>query len=238
MRNPNSLTSGETVSEATLSGVLGDALQRLAGLDRAFTSPEAAERGVSARTLERLVHAQAIWRVAHGVYVPGAMLPDARTYIAEAALRFPGAVICLRDAAKLHGLTTEDREEATLAMSAEFRPRPARLGNAVDGFKPVRWMRWTAKSLKEGISTETVHGVQIQVTNPTRTVIDYFRYGDDGNGRGGSRTLFDRSEVVSVLDRYLDGRDRDPALMKMAADFKIRDVIAPLIEGRRSLTSR
>ncbi len=238
MPNPNSLTPSEATTEAPHPGVLRDALQRLSGLDRAFSSAEAAERGVTARTMERLVHAEAVWRVAHGIYFPGAMLPDGRAFMAEAGLRFPGAVICLRSAAALHGLTTEDRDEATLAMSVDFRPRPAKLGNAVDGFRPVRWLRWTPGSLEEGVGTEQVHGVQVQVTSPARTVVDYFRYGDDGRGRGGSRTLFDREEVLGVLDRYLDGRDRDPALMKLAQRFGIRDMIAPLIEGRRALATR
>ena len=226
--------------------VLAEAAGRLAPLCRAFTSAEALALGVPAWTLERLTGLvadeetclPAVTRVAHGIYLPGDMAPDARTFAAEAALRFPKAILALRSAARLHGLTVENQSEACLAMPRDYRPKPLHLGNDMDGIQPIRWIRWSEQALTDGIGTMEVHGIPVRITSPVRTVVDYFRYQACPGEEKNSRALFDRGEVLDVLDRYLAGREADEELVAMAGRFGVRGDVEPLLEGRRALTRR
>ncbi len=213
------------------------AIERIERLGRLFTSAEALELcGIPSWTLGRLVERGDVFRVAHGVYLPPSMCPDGRTYAAEASARFPRAVLCLRTAAELHGLTMEVRDSAFLAMPMDFRPKPLMVGNPIDGLKQIRWVRWSSKSREIGVDHLDIHGVRIPVTSPARTVVDYFRYRDSKTS--GRRSFFGKDEVYEVMDRYLAGRDVDEDLMGLADIFGVRDMIEPVLDGRRALVTR
>jgi predicted transcriptional regulator of viral defense system len=209
----------------------------LQSLQRLFTAEDAEAAGVASWTLSRMVKAGDVYRVAHGVYLPASMAPDGRTFAGEAASRFPQALICLRTAAELHGLTTEARDTAFLAMPLEYRPRPLSLGNPIDGIRPIRWLRWGDKSMTLGVETLEIHGVLVPITSPARTVIDYFRYKAAAQ-TGARRGVFGKEEVLEVLDRYLEGRDADEALMSLASSFGLHAQIDAIMDGRRALVTR
>lgn len=215
-----------------------DSLAPLMALGRAFTNSDAKSHGIHPSTLARMTQGErpVLDRIAHGIYLPKGTVCDGRSFAAEAALRFPDAVLCLRTAAQLHGLTTEVRNDNHLAMSTGFRPRPASLGNDDFGLHEVTWVRWNERSMTVGVETMEIHGIQVTLTSPMRTVVDYFR--KQGGHYGRVNGIFDRNEVIDVLDRYLDGRDSDNELMKMAEAFGVRHDVEPILEGRRVVTRR
>jgi predicted transcriptional regulator of viral defense system len=201
-------------------------------MGRLFTPEDVAPLGVAPWTLTRLASEGIITRVAKGIYLPPGMEDTYATFAAEAAMRIPGAVICLRSAAALHGLTNEiGRSNVYVAMPQDFRPRPLTLCENLHR-RPVHWVRWIPQALSEGIETIDVHGVDVSVTSPARTVVDYFRYA--GHGRGNTPQIFQRDEAVQALGKLLSGRENDPELERFADIFGMRPVIEPLIEGMHS----
>lgn len=227
--------------------------------NRAFTAEQAVKAGIAPWSLERMAAAGKVWRIARGIYLPKGECPDGRTFAAEVALRFPGAVVCLRSAAEMHALTTEVRDTVHLAMPTAFRPVPRSLGNPDDGIREVRWSRWSPEMMTCGVSSVCVHGVNVPITSAARTVVDYFKYSRDnvnadagdtgipdtspdgasgGFGKPVKGVFFGYDEALSVLDLFMAGREYDPELSDLARKFGVARRIEPLLEGRRSLTTR
>lgn len=204
-----------------------------AAFNRAFTTDEAAKANLMPWTLRRLEQRGDVYRIARGIYVPRQIAPDHQTYAAEVGIRFPEALICLRSAAELHGLTLEFRADVFLAQKLDWRPIPARLGNEVDGLRRIYWARWHQHGLEKGIMSMEIHGVPIKVTTPARTVVDYFRYRN--------KAIFGKEERMMVLDRYLSRRsmrEYDTELFDLAATFGVKQHLSLLVEGRRDLVMR
>src|SRR5690606_20496212 len=43
-------------------------------------------------------------------------------------------------------------------------------------YPPIKFARWTGRSLKEGIPRHRIEGVDVKITEPARTIVDCFRY--------------------------------------------------------------
>lgn len=125
--------------------------------------------GVPRAVLARLVAANEIQRVARGLYT----LSDADVSIgislAQAQARVPRGVVCLLSALRFHELTTQNPFEVWMAID-----RKARRPN-VD-YPPLRFVRFSAPALRQGIEVHNVDGVRVKITTPARTVADCFKY--------------------------------------------------------------
>ena len=119
--------------------------------------------------LRRLHDRKLLLCVGRGLYV----LPDVKASehhtLAEACKRVPHGVLCLLTALQFHGLTTQAPFEVWMAIERKaWLPqvnRPA-----------IRFVRFSGKSLTEGVEEHRIEGVLVKVYSPAKTVVDCFRY--------------------------------------------------------------
>ena len=127
------------------------------------------DAGIGAETVARLVRDGTVERVARGLYQLSGALPAPQHNFAEAAALVPKGVICLTSALQYH--------EMTLQM-------PSAVWMAIDrtGWKPkveypsIRFVRFGPKAMSEGVKRHQIDGVVVPVFEPTKTIVDCFRY--------------------------------------------------------------
>jgi predicted transcriptional regulator of viral defense system len=128
-----------------------------------------AQEGIGPETLTRLLKDRAVIRRARGLYQLATAELESTHTLAEAALLVPKGVICLISALQFHGLTLQMPSAVWMAIERTgWRPK-------IDS-PEIRFVRWTARALEEGVETNKIEGVPVRITNPVRTVVDCFRY--------------------------------------------------------------
>lgn len=131
--------------------------------------------GVTVDAMARVAAEGTIERVIAGVYVGAEH--DLHPLIEAAAWtkRHPQAVACLLTAAVHHGLTDAFAGGVWLFVPKGSSP-PRSVASPVHVVQTApRFVDPTADP-ENGISTRTVHGVQLRITDPDRTVLDLWRY--------------------------------------------------------------
>jgi predicted transcriptional regulator of viral defense system len=128
-----------------------------------------AEVGISRDVLRPLVKSGQVIRVARGLYA----LPDAdvteNSSLAEVSVKVPHGVICLLSALRFHGLGTQNPYEVWLAIDRKAR-RP------IAGNLPIRIVRFSGKSLGDGVEVHDIQGVSVRIYSTAKTVADCFKY--------------------------------------------------------------
>ena len=128
-----------------------------------------AQEGIGPETLTRLLKDRAVVRRARGLYQLATAEVESSHTLAEAALLVPKGVVCLISALQFHGLTLQMPSTVWMAVERTgWRPK-------ID-YPPIRFVRWSARALEEGVGTHPIEGVPVRITNPARTVVDCFRY--------------------------------------------------------------
>ena len=125
--------------------------------------------GIPRIYLGRLCERGLLQRTGRGLYVlPNADVSEHHT-LAEACKRVPHGMVCLLSALRFHGLTTQSPHEVWLAIGSKtWRPQ-------VD-YPPLRFVRFSARTLEAGVEEHSIEGVLIRVYNPAKTVADCFKY--------------------------------------------------------------
>lgn len=78
-------------------------------------------------------------------------------------------VVCLPSALRFHGLTTQDPHEVWMAI--DFKARKPSVESPV-----LRMVRFSGRSLAEGIKTHVNESVPVRIYSPAKTVADCFKY--------------------------------------------------------------
>lgn len=173
------------------------------------------EAGVTAATLSRMEKDGDVVRLARGLYQrPDADL-DAHHTLAEAAKRFPKAVICLVSALAFHGLTDQLPAKVWIAIGRnEWTPRP--------GDIPVRTLRFSEDLLADSVGIHVIEGVPVKVFGVAKTLADCFRH----RGRIGLPV------ALEGLQEALRQRKATPAEIARAAETGgVATVIRPYLEA-------
>lgn len=176
---------------------------------------ELREAGVTAATLSRMEKDGDVVRLARGLYQrPDADL-DAHHTLAEAAKRFPKAVICLVSALAFHGLTDQLPAKVWLAIGRnDWTPRA--------GDIPVRTLRFADDLLADSVGTHVIEGVPVKVFGVAKTIADCFRH----RGRIGLPV------ALEGLQEALRQRKATPAEIARAAETGgVATVIRPYLEA-------
>ena len=158
-----------------------------------------AAHGIAPETLARLVREGVVVRPARGLYQLADGPVDARRTLAEAATLVPKGVVCLVSALQFHGLTLQMPSSVWMAIErTAWRPR-------ID-YPPIRFVRFTAEALGEGVARHPIEGVEVAITDPARTIVDCFRYrakvGIDVALEGLREALQQRKATTDQLWRY------------------------------------
>jgi predicted transcriptional regulator of viral defense system len=125
--------------------------------------------GLPRARLYRLVRKGLVERRARGLYVASDHVPTAEHALAQVAKQVPGALICLLSALQFHEITTQLPHEVWIALPEKARrPKAAAV--------PLRIVRFSSRSLAEGVEIHTIEGVDVRITAVAKTVADCFKY--------------------------------------------------------------
>ncbi len=181
----------------------------------AMRMSEALRRGLSRRTLYKMLEVCEVERVSRGVYrlasLPSLGNPD----LVTVALRVPRGVICLISAAAYHELTTQipHKVDVALERGAEI-PR-------ID-FPPIHAYRFSKKSFSEGIEVCELDGVNVRIYSPEKTVADCFKY----------RNKIGMDVALETLREWREKRSRNlQHLLEQARNCRVEKVMTPYLEA-------
>jgi predicted transcriptional regulator of viral defense system len=174
-----------------------------------------ASHGIAPVYFRRLLHAGELIQSSRGVYKVPSHKPTAHHHLAESCKRIPGGVVCLQSALHFHGLLKQRPTEIWMAIDRKAR-RP------IIEELPVRFVRFSAEGLMQGVEEHSIEGVVVKVTTCSKSVADAFRY----------RRKIGTSVALEALRACIRKR-RCPKseLLKCAAACRISTVIAPYVEA-------
>ncbi len=130
---------------------------------------DAIAEGMHPEYLRRLCDQGLLIKIGRGTYIPSDMDFSENIGLAQVAKRVPHAVVCLLSALLFHDIGTQLPHEIWIAIDRKAaRPRLK--------YPPVRVMRFSGKSLSEGIEEHIIEGVAVRVYNIAKTVADCFKY--------------------------------------------------------------
>jgi len=125
--------------------------------------------GIARAYLARLEQRGVLERRARGVYALADRPVSGHYSLALAAKLVPRGVVCLLSALRFHGLTTQDPHEVWMAV--DFKARKPSVESPA-----LRVVRFSGRSLSEGIQVHRIEGVPVRVYSPAKTVADCFKY--------------------------------------------------------------
>lgn len=187
------------------------------------TAETIAAHGVPGRILTDLVREGFLERPVRGVYMLGEPFGEAdlvRATIIHMAC--PEGVICLRGAARLHGMHDNDTPIWTVAVR---HTRPVRVPER------TRVVRWSdPRFFSEGVAEyEGLGGVALRVTDPARTVADMFRHEHHRDHGGGRATTL--AEAQDTLSDFIRGGGRLADVGRYARFLGYGDDVSLVLKG-------
>jgi len=173
------------------------------------------ELGISRSTLQRLLKAGEVQRVARGLYaLPGHLLSEHQSLL-EVSKQVSDGVICLLSALSYHGIGTQLPHEVWVAIGSKARiPIVSQV--------VVRIVRFSPEALDHGVERHQIGGVELRVTSPAKTVADCFKY----------RNKVGLDVAVEALrEGWRDRRFELPRLWEAARVCRVDKVIRPYVEA-------
>lgn len=132
-------------------------------------SQELERHGISRTQVSRMVAAGQLQQVARGLYALATYQFSEHATLVTVARRTPNVLFCLLTALRLHDLTTQAPFEVWIAL-----PNKARVPRL--DYPPLRVVRFSETTIKQGVETRIVDGVQLRLTNVAKTVADCFKF--------------------------------------------------------------
>jgi Predicted transcriptional regulator len=177
------------------------------------------------RSIKTLVDDGFIERLPMGLYTyfdPEKDLDSSFETFAALTIARPDAVICFDSAAAFHGLTVQNPSEIWAAFP--YNSSPPRGGPGLE-LKPSRW---NERSMTAGIITVEISGVQVKMTSPARTVIDFQRF---AKSKGSEET------AGEVLMNFAES-NRMADLITIARELGCERSIRPRLEMAQAMGRR
>lgn len=171
--------------------------------------------GVSRRTLHRLAHRGEAEVLRRGVYGwAGAPITEQRSLV-EAMLAVPHGAICLTSALVYWGMTLEVPLEVWVSYKrGSARPRNLGVG--------LRLVCCSAQVFGLGLEQREHEGVRVVLTNPTRTVVDCFKW----------RRLVGSDVALEGLKAFVHQRlGTTSELIELAQRQRVYNLMRPYLEA-------
>src|ERR1700722_2992633 len=142
---------------------------KLLGAHSMMRLKDFAAHRIGPETLARLVRDGIVVRPARGLYQLADGAVDARRTLAEAAALVPKGVICLISALQFHQLTLQMPSSVWMAIDrTAWKPTIS--------YPSIRFVRFSGWALTEGVERHSIQSRQVPITDPSRTIVDCFRY--------------------------------------------------------------
>ena len=187
-------------------------LARNAGV---VSTADVRSHGIHHEYLRRMCARGELVRVGRGLYsLPGAEVTIHHGLVL-AAKAVPRGVICLLSALRFHEIGTQAPHEVWIALDRRAaRPRTRHYKTQI--------VRFSGKSLSEGIEEHNIEGVQVRIYDPAKTVADCFKY----------RNKIGLDVALEALREVLRGRKCSiDKLWKYAKICRVSNVMRPYMEA-------
>ena len=188
---------------------------KLARTSGVVSATDVRSLGVHPEYLRRLCAKGELVRIDRGLY----RLPDAEVTahhgLAQAAKAIPKGVVCLLSALRFHEIGTQAPHGIWMAINRRA---------AQPGIKrqKVRIMRFSGKSLSEGVEEHTIEGVRVNIYSSAKTVADCFKY----------RNKIGRDVALEALrDVLRDRKCSTDELWKYAKICRVTKTMRPYMEA-------
>jgi predicted transcriptional regulator of viral defense system len=176
---------------------------------------DAAANGIHPEVLRRLVSSGQLMKAGRGMYAPASADTSEHASMAYASARVPNGVICLLSALGYHGIGTQMPREVWMMINT-------RAHKPVVDHPPMRFVRATGATLREGIQEVMIDGRAVRVFSPAKTVVDCFIY----------RRHVGLEAAIEALWETLRGRRGKPAeIDRYAALCGVATVVRPYLEA-------
>ena len=119
--------------------------------------------------LRRLAQRGELVQPARGVYAVAGHEPTLHYSLAAVSKRIPRGVVCLLSALAYHEIGTQLPSVVWLAINQRSRP-------LVTKGLPIKIVRFSGQTLKEGVQEHKIEGATVLVTNPAKTIADCFKF--------------------------------------------------------------
>jgi predicted transcriptional regulator of viral defense system len=177
--------------------------------------------GITRTTLARMVLAGTVERVDRGLYrlVDNAAVGDET--LAKAAKLVSSGVICLTSALAFHELTDVVPSRVWIAVQSNSRqPSERKI--------PLQVVRFRGEHFTSGIEKHVIGGVTVRIYNPSKTIVDLFRY------RKNSGTRYKSSPGLNIaiagMREALKQRKATPAnIAKYAIQGGVWKIVEPYL---------
>lgn len=177
--------------------------------------------GVSPGAMARMEREGVLERIVPGIYIGAGQQQHPLVEAAAWTKRHPHAVVCLLSAAAHHGLTDAFARGTWLYVPKGASP-PRSKYSPVHVVQAAPWLIDPGYDDENGVVTERIHGVDVRLTGPDRTVIDLWRY---------PRKVSSEHALHALRRRYEQGDFRLPALARMARRFEVWHRLEPVLQG-------
>lgn len=125
--------------------------------------------GIPTKYLGRLCSQGLLIKIAHGLYMTSGRPETAHLGLAQVAKAVPKGVICLLSALRFHEIGTQLPHQVWIALDRRTaRPRLSH--------PKIQVVRFSGKSLSDGMEEQVIAGVRVRIYNPAKTVADCFKY--------------------------------------------------------------
>ncbi|OAI50617.1 transcriptional regulator [Opitutia bacterium SCGC AG-212-L18] len=149
-----------TVNEKILSFIQSTGMARLSEIKKLGIHPE---------YIRRLWKLGKLIKLSRGIYTTSEYDPTEHHSIAEVCKQAPNVILCLLSALVFHDLTTQMPHEIWIAI--DNKARKPKIESP-----PIRVLRFSGRSLNEGVEEHIIQGCVVKVYNPAKTVADCFKY--------------------------------------------------------------
>ena len=173
------------------------------------------EAGIPRTYLRRLSDEGLLEQVDRGLYRLADAPINELSSLAEVTKRVPHAIICLLSALQVHGLTTEAPHAVWVLID-----RHARMPKLASPKLEV--VRASGAARTHGVQSRIIDGVRVQLTTPSKTVADCFRF----------RRHVGIEVALAALKDYLKKRKGSiDALVEAARADRIYPFMRPYLEA-------
>ena len=125
--------------------------------------------GIPKRYLGRLCANGTLTKTGRGMYMTAGVPESLHLGLAQAAKAVPQSVVCLLSALRFHEIGTQNPHQVWIAMNR--RAALPRVSNP-----NMKVVRFSGKSLTEGIEEHNIAGVSVRIYTASKTVADCFKY--------------------------------------------------------------
>ncbi|WP_027710346.1 type IV toxin-antitoxin system AbiEi family antitoxin domain-containing protein [Zooshikella ganghwensis] len=168
--------------------------------------------------LTRMVQQGLLIRVGRGLYSAPNRPVSEHTSLVEVSRKYPQALVCLLSALQFHSLTTQAPFEVWLAI-------PNKAYAPTMEYPPLRIVRFSTKSMSEGVEDHLLEGVTVHVTCIAKTVADCFKF----------RNKIGLDVALEALNEsWQSKRVKMDELWHYASICRVTNVIRPYLESLAS----